>query len=364
MPVTLSMPVELQCTQLSFVYMLKSSQLGFNIQDVQLTALQVNERLLLSGAMQRIKSSDSNWFEAAGVEASVVYTGNMRKFEDLSVRVVHAITVQANRQEVFDHLASAVKELNDGNPELDQQLGRPWQLPRARIDPLQVILSVSNVSLAKGVVGVGVKALTFDRKLLNFTAFGEDSLFFLKGLSGRVCGVFKEHLPTVTKGFSGVASGVGQVGVDVATGVSQVVTPVTTGVGVSGIGDGVQMGFGALGSGMDKVGLGIAGDGLRGVGKVSNTAVSAVGAGVGLVTGGVAVYQSRGRSMLSRGRAGKADVTWRVRDLVRGGRLDIIVSNEILGGDPCPGHSKELRIVYSGGKQHVIRENEACSLVL
>ena len=68
--------------------------------------------------------------------------------------------------------------------------------------------------------------------------------------------------------------------------------------------------------------------------------------------------------MLSRGRAGKADVTWRVRDLVRGGRLDIIVSNEILGGDPCPGHSKELRIVYSGGKQHVIRENEACSLVL
>ena len=46
-----------------------------------------------------------------------------------------------------------------------------------------------------------------------------------------VSGVFKERLPTVTKGFTGVASGVGQAGVDVATGVSHVVAPVTTGVG-------------------------------------------------------------------------------------------------------------------------------------
>ena len=57
-------------------------------------------------------------------------------------------------------------------------------------------------------------------------------------------------------------------------------------------------------------------------------------------------------------------MTQRVRELVRGGRLDIVVKNEVLGGDPCPGHSKELCIVYSGGRQHVVRESAACRLAL
>ena len=44
------------------------------------------------------------------------------------------------------------------------------------------------------------------------------------------------------------------------------------------------------------MGLGKAGNGLRGIGKVTNTAVSTVGAGVGLVTGGVAGIFSLGAS--------------------------------------------------------------------
>ncbi len=45
--------------------------------------------------------------------------------------------------------------------------------------------------------------------------------------------------------------------------------------------------------------------------------------------------------------AGKADVTERVKALVREGRLAFQVSNDALGGDPTPQHAKRLKIEYT-----------------
>lgn len=59
--------------------------------------------------------------------------------------------------------------------------------------------------------------------------------------------------------------------------------------------------------------------------------------------------------------AGAADVTERVRSLVKGGRLAINVNNQTMGGDPTPLHYKRLRLEYTlDGKPFtlVVNENE------
>lgn len=44
------------------------------------------------------------------------------------------------------------------------------------------------------------------------------------------------------------------------------------------------------------------------------------------------------------------DVTRRLRHLAREGRIDAVVSNELLGTDPAPRQRKTLRLIYSSGR--------------
>jgi len=57
--------------------------------------------------------------------------------------------------------------------------------------------------------------------------------------------------------------------------------------------------------------------------------------------------------------AGSADVTERVKALVQDGVLSLNANNQVLGGDPTPGHVKRLRVEYTlDGKPYVIVVNE------
>jgi len=59
--------------------------------------------------------------------------------------------------------------------------------------------------------------------------------------------------------------------------------------------------------------------------------------------------------------AGKGDVTQIVKALIKDGRLSLIANNKVLGGDPVPQHSKQLRVEYTlDGKPQVAvaKENQ------
>lgn len=69
-----------------------------------------------------------------------------------------------------------------------------------------------------------------------------------------------------------------------------------------------------------------------------------------------AVYGSRGH---------QTDVTARLRMMVRNNRLDVVVSNDTMGGDPNEHSRKTLRVDYSLGNRRRRRTvNEHDRLVL
>jgi hypothetical protein len=49
-------------------------------------------------------------------------------------------------------------------------------------------------------------------------------------------------------------------------------------------------------------------------------------------------------------RDGMADVRERVVKGIQDGVLDLLVNNETMGGDPCPGAQKELILTYAIGE--------------
>lgn len=61
--------------------------------------------------------------------------------------------------------------------------------------------------------------------------------------------------------------------------------------------------------------------------------------------------------------AGGADVTERLRAMVRNGTLSVNVNNSTMGGDPTPLHYKRLRVEYTiDGKQYTVVVNENADL--
>lgn len=61
--------------------------------------------------------------------------------------------------------------------------------------------------------------------------------------------------------------------------------------------------------------------------------------------------------------AGGADVTERLRAMVRNGTLSVNVNNSTMGGDPTPQHYKRLRVEYTlDGKQYTVVVNENADL--
>lgn len=63
--------------------------------------------------------------------------------------------------------------------------------------------------------------------------------------------------------------------------------------------------------------------------------------------------------------AGKADVTDRLKAMVRAGRLVVEVSNDALGGDPANGHVKQLKLEYTlDGKALVLTAREGETIAL
>ncbi len=62
---------------------------------------------------------------------------------------------------------------------------------------------------------------------------------------------------------------------------------------------------------------------------------------------------------------GKADVTDKVKAMVKEGRLVVEVSNDALGGDPAPQRPKRLKLEYTlGGKALVLNVNEGQTLAI
>jgi len=63
--------------------------------------------------------------------------------------------------------------------------------------------------------------------------------------------------------------------------------------------------------------------------------------------------------------AGKADVTDKVKAMLKGGRLVVEVSNDALGGDPANGHVKQLKLEYTlDGKALVLTAREGETIAI
>jgi hypothetical protein len=191
LPVTLSMPLEFQCAKMHLSYKLSSTTLHFTVDGFQFAAvascINANHTALRWSAIS-IKS-DEGWVEAMSIGVEVLYTGNIRRFEQLVVSVGGA-EIQIMQQNTFETLVGVSDELSSGGDSCG------YHLPHAHISPTHLLLSISNISYMKAKTGVAVKELNLNRKHFDFVPFN--------GTEGTTSNDVLSHYLQVTKSVKGL----------------------------------------------------------------------------------------------------------------------------------------------------------------